>query len=144
MAELVRHRVTSPEAVTQTRIRQILKQLRERKAYDHVAQIYTRITGIHAPRISADQEERCRSMFVAMQPSFDRHCPKTRKNFLSYTYVLYRCFHLLGLRHMLDGFSLLKGKDKLAGADEMFEMICKDLGWKFVPIEKTRSMPFGV
>ena len=137
MSELYAQRITDVDAITQTKIRQILKALRARKAYDHVAQIYARITGKRAPRITGQVEERCRLMFVAMQPCFDRHCPKNRKNFLSYNYVLYRCFHLLGLTHMLGAFSLLKGKDKLALADEIFEKICADLGWKFVPIEET-------
>jgi hypothetical protein len=139
MHELYAQRVADVDAITQTKIRQILKSLRARKAYDHVAQIYARITGKRAPRIGSHVEERCRLMFIAMQPCFDRHCPKNRKNFLSYNYVLYRCFHLLGLTHMLGGFSLLKGKDKLALADEIFQKICVDLGWKFVPIHETRT-----
>lgn len=137
MRELYADRVTDISKITQSMIRTTLKRLRLRRAYDHVAQIFTRITGISAPRISADQEERCRKMFFAMQPSFDRHCPATRKNFLSYNYVLYRCFHLLGLNHMLKDFSLLKGKENLALADEIFKSICADLGWNFVPMEMT-------
>lgn len=137
MQELHAQRVVDVASITQMKIRSILKGMRERKAYDHVAQIYARITGRRAPHISSQMEERCRMMFVAMQPCFDKHCPKNRKNFLSYNYVLYRCFHLLGLTYMLGGFSLLKGKDKLALADTIFSNICTDLGWKFVPIEET-------
>jgi hypothetical protein len=137
MAELYAQRITAVADISMNEIRQTLKRLRARKAYDHVAQVYARITGNRAPRITRRIEERCRLMFICMQPAFERHCPKTRKNFLSYNYVLYRFFHLLGLAHMLKGFSLLKGKDKLAMADTIFENICDDLGWKFTPIAET-------
>jgi hypothetical protein len=112
VAEFVKARLPKG-SITQTQIRAVLKALRLRRAYDHVSQIYTRITGLKAPRITAEQEDACRNMFVRMQPVFEEICPKDRKNFLSYNYVLFRCFHILGLYHMLPTFSLLKGHDKL-------------------------------
>ena len=122
--------------ITQMKVRDALKTLRLRRAYDHVAQVYTRISGKRAPRVSADVEETCRQMFMRMQPIFEKHCPKTRKNFLSYHYVLFRIFHILGLEYMLVGFSLLKGPDKLRLQDVIFEKIAADLDWPFEPVEQ--------
>ena len=68
-------------------------------------------------------------MFLQMQPAFQRHAPKSRTNFLSYSYVLYRCFQILGIPEMLDGITLLKGRDKLEANDAIFRRMCVDLGW---------------
>lgn len=127
------------EDITQSKVRDALKALRQRRAYDHVAQVYMRIAGKRPPRVSVQMEEACRSMFVRMQPIFEKHCPKTRKNFLSYNYVLFRLFHILGLEYMLGSFALLKGKEKLYACDDIFERIAKDLDWKFEPIDQIMS-----
>lgn len=129
MRELYTDRVRDAREVTSRRVRDILRRLRLRKAYDHVAQITARISGIPPPRISTETEERLRGMFMKMQPAFEKHAPKTRTNFLSYSYVLYRCFQIMGLHHMLDGLSLLKGRDKLELNDAIFRRMCEDLGW---------------
>ena len=133
MAELHRQRVTSVEHVTPKKVREVLKTLKLRKAYEHVAQITCKLTGRRPLRISSETEEMCRLMFIAVQPAFEKHCPKDRKNFLSYSYCLYKFFQLLGLDAFLETFTLLKGRDKLAKQDEIFKKICEELDWDFVP-----------
>jgi len=115
--------------ITQRRVRDTLRRHRLRKAYDHVAQITSRLTGTKPPRISQKEEEKLRCMFLQMQPAFHRHAPKNRTNFLSYSYVLYRSFQLLGMHHMLDSVNLLKGRDKLEANDAIFRKMCDTLGW---------------
>tara|TARA_B110001450_G_scaffold18786_1_gene17238 strand:+ start:22955 stop:24094 length:1140 start_codon:yes stop_codon:yes gene_type:complete len=115
--------------ITQKRVRDSLRHLRLRRAYDHVAQITTRLSGRRPPRISVQVEEQLRNMFLQMQPAFHRQAPKSRTNFLSYSYVLYRCFQILGLHDMLEGITLLKGRDKLEANDAIFRRMCIDLGW---------------
>lgn len=123
-------KVTDPEQITQKRVRETLRKLRLRKAYDHVAQVTARISGKPPLRISAHTEEQLKNMFLRMQPAFQRHAPKSRTNFLSYPYTLYRCFQILGLHHMTEGISLLKGRDKLEANDAIFRNMCiHDLGW---------------
>lgn len=124
-----RQKVVDVAEVTPRRVRDALRKLRLRKAYDHVVQITARISGVRPPRISADVEEKLRNMFLQMQPAFQRHAPKSRTNFLSYPYVVYRCFQILGLNHMLDGITLLKGRDKLEANDAIFRRMSQDLGW---------------
>lgn len=121
--------VRATEEITQKRVRDSLRHLRLRKAYDHVAQITARLSGRRPPRISAHVQDQLRNMFLQMQPAFQRHAPRSRTNFLSYSYVLYRCFQILGLRDMLDGITLLKGRDKLEANDAIFRKMCIDLGW---------------
>ena len=121
--------VRGTEDVTQRRVRDSLRHLRLRKAYDHVTQITSRLSGRRPPRISAHVEDQLRNMFLQMQPAFHRHAPKSRTNFLSYSYVLYRCFQILGLHDMLEGITLLKGRDKLEANDAIFRRMCVDLNW---------------
>jgi len=118
-----------PSDVTQKKVRQSLRYLKYRKAYDHVSQVTSRISGIRPPRINAEVEEQLKTMFLKMQPAFQRHAPKSRTNFLSYSYVLYRCFQILGLPHMLEGLTLLKGRDKLEANDVIFRKMSEDLKW---------------
>lgn len=133
MRELHAQRIPKQD-VTPTKVRAIMKKLKLKRAYDHVSQVTMRITGVRGSRISAEMEDRCKAMFIQMQPVFEKYCPKNRKNFLSYNYVLFRCFHILGLHHMLPSISLLKGKEKLLLQDEIFEKIARDCNWPFEPI----------
>ena len=129
MDELYQQRVRTPDEITQKRVRDILRRLKIRKGYDHVVQITERLSGIPAKRIPPEKEHILRTMFLQMQPAFERHAPKTRTNFLSYSYVLYRCFQIVGLHGMLDGLTLLKGRDKLENNDAIFRKMSEQLGW---------------
>ena len=133
MEELHRQRITSCADITPKKVREVLKVLKLRKAYEHVAQITTKLTGQKPLRVPPEAEEMCRLMFIAVQPAFEKHCPKDRKNFLSYSYCLFKFFQLLGYDDFLDSFTLLKGRDKLARQDEIFKKICEELDWSFVP-----------
>ena len=65
-----------------------LKKLGLNKYYEHVPHIINMINGRPAPVINRATEEKLRMMFKEIQTPFMRHCPKDRKNFLSYSYVL--------------------------------------------------------
>jgi ribosomal protein S27AE len=130
MNELFKQRITNKSQITQKKVREVLKTLKLRKAYEHVAQITCKLAGTKPMRIPAEAEETCRLMFIAVQPAFEKHCPKDRKNFLSYSYCLYKFFQLLGYDQFLESFSLLKGRDKLTKQDEIFKKICEELDWE--------------
>tara|TARA_B110000046_G_scaffold165333_1_gene181571 strand:+ start:882 stop:2075 length:1194 start_codon:yes stop_codon:yes gene_type:complete len=132
MNELYRQRITDTRDITPKRVREVLKKLKLRKAYEHVAQITCRLTGSKPLRVPPEAEEMCRLMFIAVQPAFEKHCPKDRKNFLSYSYCLFKFFQLLGYDEFLDSFTLLKGRDKLLRQDEIFKKICEELDWEFI------------
>lgn len=131
MEELQKQRITSVNMITPKKVREVLKTLKMRKAYEHVAQITSKLTGKAPLRIPPEAEETCRLMFIAVQPAFEKHCPKDRKNFLSYSYCLYKFFQLLGYDQFLDTFTLLKGRDKLMRQDEIFKKICEELSWEY-------------
>ena len=130
--ELKKERITNTENVKPTKIREILKKLKCTNFYEHVPYILNRINGKTAPVMSREVEEKLRFMFKEIQSSFIKHCPKTRSNFLSYSYVLYKFCELLELDNYLQCFPLLKNRDKLYNQDKIWEKICTDLRWQFI------------
>jgi hypothetical protein len=71
-------------------------------------------------------------MFGQIQKPFEKHCPENRKNFLSYSYVLYKFCELLGEDEYLPCFPLLKSKEKLYKHDIIWKEITADLGWQWI------------
>jgi hypothetical protein len=71
-------------------------------------------------------------MFKQIQNPFRVVCPKARKNFISYSYVLHKFVQLLGFDEFKSCFPLLKDRNKLHQTDLIWKGICKILGWKFI------------
>lgn len=114
-------------------MKKILKKLNYTQYYEHTIYIISRITKTPAPTISRETEDIIRFMFKLIQEPFNRHCPKGRKNFLSYSYVLHKFFQLIGLDELVDYFPLLKSREKLMNQDKIWIKICDDLGWTYYP-----------
>lgn len=137
MEQLYRQRYTPARSISVATVRGILTALHLRKAYEHVVQVWCRITGYAPHRLPPELEEQCRLMFIAIQKPFEDSRPAERKNFLSYSYTLYKFFQILGCDEFLEGFALLKGADKLAKQDAIFKRICASLDWEFIPSTPT-------
>ena len=82
--------------------------------------------------ISHELEAKLTDMFNEIQEPFEKHCPNNRKNFLSYSYTLYKFFQLLNKNDYLIYFPLLKSRDKLFEQENIWKGICKELNWKFI------------
>jgi len=82
--------------------------------------------------MSKELEEKLRLMFKEIQGPFMEVCPKTRKNFLSYSYVLHKFVELLSLDEYKIYFPLLKDREKLHQTDMIWKKICEKLGWHFI------------
>lgn len=132
LAELKKERITDIGNIKTSKIREILKKLKYNKYYEHAAHIMNRINGKNAPVITRETEEKLRHMFIEIQPSFQKHCPAGRSNFLSYSYVLYKFCELLELDEYLPNFPVLKNRDKLFCQDKIWQLICQDLRWQFI------------
>jgi len=132
LVELKKERILDTRSLKQTKIREILKKLKLNKYYEHVPHIINRLNGQNAPVMSREIEEKLRYMFREIQPSFQKHCPEGRNNFLSYSYVLYKFCELLELDEYLPCFPLLKNRDKLYVQDKIWQKICEDLRWEFI------------
>ena len=58
---------------------------------------------------------------------------KGRKNFLSYSYILYKFCELLELDELANLFPMLKSREKLKEQDNLWEKICNYLNWEYIP-----------
>ena len=121
-----------PSSLNRSKIREILKKLKYNSYYEHVPHNLSRLNGHTAPVMDRETEEKLRYLFKEIQPSFQKHCPAERSNFLSYSYVLYKLCELLDLDDFLHCFPLLKNRDKLYAQDKIWEKICRDLKWEFI------------
>lgn len=132
LVQLKKERITNMSALKPTKLREILRKMKCSKYYEHIPHIINRLNGQNAPFMSREDEEKLRHMFREIQPSFKKHCPKGRRNFLSYGYVLYKFCELLEMDEYLACFPLLKNRDKLYLQDKTWELICKDQGWQYI------------
>ena len=131
--EFKKIKIKSLSEITHARVRSLLKKLKLNKFYEHVPYISNILSGIDPPKMSMELEERLRIMFKDIQKPFNEHCPAERKNFLSYSYVLYKFCELLSEDSYLQYFPLLKSKDKLHQQDVIWKKICFSLKWEYIP-----------
>lgn len=132
LIQLKKERITCMSSLKPTKLREILRKMKYSKYYEHIPHIINRLNGQNAPFMSREDEEKLRHMFREIQPSFKKHCPKGRRNFLSYGYVLYKFCELLEMDEFLACFPLLKNRDKLYLQDKTWEKICQDQEWQYI------------
>jgi len=132
LVQLKKERITNMSSLKPTKLREILRKMKCSKYYEHIPHIINRLNGQNAPFMSREDEEKLRHMFREIQPSFKKHCPKGRRNFLSYGYVLYKFCELLEMDEYLACFPLLKNRDKLYLQDKTWQKICAEMGWQYV------------
>ena len=133
LIEIKKERIDNMGDLTPSKVREILKKLKKNKYYEHVPHIINKLNGLPPPIMSRDTEEELRRMFKEIQIPFAKFCPKDRKNFLSYSYVLHKFVQLLELDEFLECFILLKSREKLHQQDLIWKQICDYLKWEFIP-----------
>jgi hypothetical protein len=129
--ELKKERITNMATLKRSTLKEILKKIKFNK-YEHIPHILNRLNGQNAPVMKREDEEKLRFMFKEIQPSFQKHRPEDRSNFLSYSFILYKFCELLELDEFLTCFPLLKNRDKLYMQDKIWQKICYDMGWEFI------------
>ena len=133
ISEIKKERIRNLNSLTSAKVRSILKKLKLNKFYEHVPHIINQLNGKPPPYMSRQTEEVLRIMFQKIQGPFLEFCPKTRKNFLSYSYVLHKFVELLGFDHLKPLFPLLKSIEKLKSQDIIWKQICNKLNWEYTP-----------
>jgi hypothetical protein len=131
-AQLKKQRVVNMSSVKAAKIREILKKLDLSQYYEHIPYILNRLNGKKVLTMDRETEEKLRFIFKEIQPSFERHKPADRNNFISYHYFLYKICELLELDEFLHCFNLLKNRDKLYDQDIIWKKICNDMQWQFI------------
>ena len=133
LIELKKIRFNDLSKLNIKKVKSILKKLRLQQYYEHIPHIISKITGNNPPEISRETEEVLRHMFRDIQLPFEKHCPKTRTNFLSYSYVLHKFCQLLELDDFIKCFPLLKSREKLRQQEKIWKNICNELSWQYYP-----------
>tara|TARA_B110001450_G_scaffold256601_1_gene287698 strand:- start:8824 stop:9939 length:1116 start_codon:yes stop_codon:yes gene_type:complete len=131
--EIKKERLKDKSLVTYSKTKEFLKKLKLNKYYEHIPNIIHKITGNKQLIINNELQVKLISMFNDIQEPFDKNCPKNRKNFLSYSYTLYKFFQLIDKEEYLIYFPLLKSREKLFEQENIWKKICKDLNWTFKP-----------
>jgi hypothetical protein len=129
--ELKKQKINKSD-ITHPTIRKLLKKLKLNKYYEHVPHITSYLSGKKPPKMSSALEDKLRLMFYKIQKPFENNCPGDRKNFLSYSYILYKFCELLSEDSFLPCFPLLKSKEKLYKQDQIWKKICEELQWEFI------------
>lgn len=130
--ELKKDRIETREEVTEERIKSYLKNLGYSKLYDNIPVIMYKLCGTEPPKISRELQEQLIKMFEEIQIPFEKYQPESRKNFLSYSYTLYKMFQLLGQTHLLNKLHLLKSREKLYQQDLIWKGICTEKKWVYI------------
>lgn len=124
---------TRRRRITQTGLRKVLRKLGLTKYYEHIPHIIQHLQGTKPPKLTREMEERMRVMFRMIQDPFTTHSPDSRKNFLSYSFVLRKFVGLLRRPDLKKNFPLLKSRTKLYQQDVVWRKICQQLNWRFEP-----------
>ena len=135
LVEIKKERVKNMAKITPEKMRTILRKIKRNDYYEHIPYIINQLNGLPPPIISSEVEEIIRNMFREIQEPFEILREKlfpTRKNFLSYNYVMYKFFELLELDEYLTCFQLLKSRNKLHQQDIIWKHICAHLNWQFI------------
>lgn len=130
--EFKKQKIKDLAEITHEKVKGLLKKLNYAKYYEHVPYIATILSGITPPTMPQELEDKLRLMFHMIQAPFEKHKPENRKNFLSYSFVLYKLCELLGHDEYLPCFPLLKSKEKLYIQDQIWFKICDELRWESI------------
>ena len=130
---LIKMGVRETSKITRKNVREALKTLKLRKYYDNITSIICRITDQKPVRFPPELEERLELLFSRIQRPFNKYCPASRKNFLSYSDIIYKLLEIEGETKYLPFFRLLKGQEKRYKFDLIWKPICKELGLPFYP-----------
>lgn len=132
LLEIKKERITDTKSITYDKIKGFLRKLKLNKYYEHIPNIIHVITGNPQLKINGKLEKQLLGLFEKIQEPFKKHCPSERKNFLSYSYTLYKFCQILDKREYLIYFPLLKSRQKLFEQESIWKNICKELDWTFI------------
>lgn len=137
--ELKKTRIKT-EDIKKQKIRDILRKIGYTKYYEHRSNIMYKIKGIPPITLSREVEDRLLLMFDDLLKPYAKCCPKNRRNFLNYYYVIRKLCELLGLKEILNTEHLpqLKSRKKLAEHDQIWKEMMKILNeqdsiWIYIP-----------
>lgn len=134
--QMKKQRIVAAKNLNASVLKSMMKELKLNKYYENIPHLLYQLKGEVPPRLTDTQEQQLKIMFNQILGPFEvaiAEVAPTRKNFLSYSYVLRKFSELLELDHITNSFSLLKSREKLAIQDLIWKHICGQLGWRYIP-----------
>ena len=114
-------------------MRSILKRLKLSKYYEQIPIIINKLNNEPTIVIDIETENKLKEMFKLIQNPFYQVKPKSRRNFLSYSYVLHKLCQLLNRQDLVNCFPLLKSREKMIAQEKIWKDIVEILDWEFIP-----------
>ena len=114
-------------------MRNILKRLKLSKYYEQIPIIINKLNNEPTVVIDIETENKLKEMFKLIQSPFYQVKPKSRRNFLSYSYVLHKLCQLLHREDLVNCFPLLKSREKLIVQEQIWKSMVEILEWEFIP-----------
>jgi hypothetical protein len=135
--ELIKNRIKKErihdiKTIDYDKMREILRKLSLNKYFEHIQYINS-IIGIKPPIMNEELYETLCFLFIEIQKPWSIHCPPYRTNFFNYAYTLYQLCVLLGQTQYLPYIPLLKDRTKQLEQDMVWEKVCKELDWLYIP-----------
>ena len=93
---------------------------------ENIIYIYYKLTDIKENILTIEQIDKIKDMFKKVEKSFYK-LYNNRKNLISYEFILYKIFYLLGLNQYLKYFKIIKDKKLNNNLNDIWLNICKDL-----------------
>ena len=72
---------------------------------------------------------RLKNLFIQFNQYYNNNYATIRKNFLNYSFIIYKLLGLIDKKEYQEYFPLLRNKDKQKYHNDIWDKICKDLGW---------------
>jgi hypothetical protein len=131
---------TEKRALTDLQAADVKRYLKKRgygsKYYDNIPQILLRIANRQPPQMTADMVSQMLMLFRSIQEPYELY-KGSRRNFISYNYIIYKFCELLGYTQFLPYLKLHKDESKTHDDDQIWKQICEHLGgeevgWAFI------------
>jgi ribosomal protein S27E len=130
LEEEIKKNNIADEDVTVRFLEKMLKKHRMSDYYENIMYIYNKITKTTPQTITREEYEIVLGMFKEAEEIYEKkYKPKTRNNFLKYTFVLNKIFLLIGREDIADHFKLLKNPIKMKEQENIWKNMCTALGW---------------
>lgn len=130
--ELYKIGITDLAKITKADIKTSLNNIGKSNKAEHAVYIINKINGIPVDTIPHELNEIVKQMFSMAEEAWIKHKPENRKNFMNTSYVFHKIFELLDEDELAAKWPLL-ADDKLSEHDDLWQKICNDWKWEFIP-----------
>lgn len=128
----VRKEHIAPAALSNKKVKEILKMMKLSKYYDRAPYIRS-VFGLPPPRLSDAVFEDLCQMFLELQEPYAQVCMPQRIKFFNYHYTVYKLLELKEEHELKMQCPMIKDPKKIIEHDNIWKKICAITGRPFIP-----------